>query len=303
MKMEDLVENEEVEELKDNQYDLPEIEKSKVTKTQSSMSTSSLDSGIGLTLKSQYSTVSSLISDLDTTGCKIADVSWNVDRADLVIKVEQTLFPVHRSLISFYSDVLKTIIFSVNFGDEDTQMVTLMEQRVQSMNNLLTYIYFQEKEVSDDVVLDLLAMADEFVVEKLVGRCEGFLLSRSERSPIELLKIGKKYQLRNLVELAMVRVSRLPTFLEQVDDADLGLEIENRIFRLVIHHYKSSKIQCSLHNFGDEDCCYENTKFNAVGDSDDDSSDDEDSVCYPDYLKYKNSILYREECGTSDSDD
>ena len=148
MKMEDLVENEELEELKDNQVDLPEIEKSKVTKTQSSMSTSSLDSGIGLTLKSQYSTVSSLISDLDTTGCKIADVSWNVDRADLVIKVEQTLFPVHRSLISFYSDVLKNIIFSVNFDDEDTQMVTLMEQRAQSMNNLLTYIYFQEKEVS-----------------------------------------------------------------------------------------------------------------------------------------------------------
>ena len=141
------------------------------------------------------------------------------------------------------------------------------------------------------------------MVDKLTGRCEGFLLSRSERSPIELLKIGKKYKLRNLVELAMVRVSRLPTFLEQVDDADLGLEIENRILRLVIQHYKSSRMRCSFHNFGDEDCCYENTTFNDVGDSDDDSSADEDSVCYPDYLKYKNSFLYREECGTSDSDD
>ena len=150
MKMEDLVENEELEELKDNQFDLPAIDKPKVMKTHSSMSTSSLDSGIGLTLKSQYAAVSSLISDVDTSGCIIAEVPWNLERADLVIKVEQTLFPVHRCLISLYSDVLKNIIFSVHFGDEDTPMVTLMEQNAQSIQNLLTYIYFQEKEISGE---------------------------------------------------------------------------------------------------------------------------------------------------------
>ena len=151
MKMEEVLREEELEELKDNQFDLPDIGKSKVVKTQSSMSTSSLDSGIGLTLKSQYSTVSSLISDLDITGCTIANVPWNPERADLVVKVEQTLFPVHRSWISFYSDVLKNMIFSLNFSDEDTPMITLMEQNVQSIQNLLTYLYFQDKEISGKI--------------------------------------------------------------------------------------------------------------------------------------------------------
>lgn len=150
--MEDILENQVLQELKDNQFDGPDFGKRKVMKTKSSMSTTSIDSGIGLTtLKSSHSTVSSLISDLDTTGCTIAEVPWDLERADLVIKVNDTLFPVHRSLVSLYSDVLKNIIFSVNFGDEDTQMVTLMEQTVESIHCLLTYIYFQDKEIKGEL--------------------------------------------------------------------------------------------------------------------------------------------------------
>ena len=157
--------------------------------------------------------------------------------------------------------------------------------------------------ISDDIVLDLLAIADEFVVEKLTARCEGFLLSRSRRSPIELIQIAKKYSLKNLAEFAMVRVIRMPGLLRQMDDADLGLEIENRILRLVIEHYRSSQISCCVHEYGDRACCYEKTRLNSTDfDSDEDSSDDEDSVCYPDCVNYEGSIFRKGEYETSDSD-
>lgn len=144
-----LPENHELEELQDNPFDLPDVGKRKINQTRSNMSSSSIDSGIGMTLlKSYHSSVSSLISDVDTAGCRIANVPWDFERADLVIKVNNTLFPVHRSLVSLYSDVLKNIIFSVNFGDEDTQMITLMEQNVHCIKRLLTFIYFQEKEIT-----------------------------------------------------------------------------------------------------------------------------------------------------------
>ena len=170
--MEDFVENEELEELRDNQFDLPEIGKSKVKQTKSTMSTSSIDSGIGMTLKSHRSSVSSLISDVDTSGCTIADVAWDVERADLVIKVQQTLFPVHRSLVSLYSVVLKNIIFSVHFGDEDTQLVTLMEQNVQTIQDLLTFIYFQDKEITGEKLFLSIALDLFHFIHPITALCK-----------------------------------------------------------------------------------------------------------------------------------
>lgn len=119
-----------------------------------------------------------------------------------------------------------------------------------------------------------------------------------------MIKIGKKYRLKNLVEFAMVRVIRMPGLLHQMDNADLGLEIENRILRLVIEHYRSSHIRCCVHDYGDRVCCYEKTRLHCPEfDSDDDSSDDdEDSVCYPDCVNYQGSIFRKGDYETSDSD-
>lgn len=140
----------EIMEEKRDQFEFPEFKKPKARQTMSTMSTASNDSGIGLSLKTSLGSVSSLISDVDTSGCTVAEVPWEVSRADLVIKVKNTLFPVHRSLISLYSEVLKNIIFSVNFVDEDTPIVTLMEQNAHDIMELLTYIYFQDKEITGE---------------------------------------------------------------------------------------------------------------------------------------------------------
>ena len=164
--------------------------------------------------------------------------------------------------------------------------------------------------------MDLLEISDVFVVEKLTGRCEGFLLSRSSRSPLELLKIGKKYRLKSLLEFALARVSRMPGLLEQLDDADLGLDLENRILRLVIQHYRSSQLECSVHELGDSDCCYEKTKLDNVDfdssdddssdyddDDDDEDGDDEDSVCYPDCVRYSDYRFNKRDFDISDSEE
>ena len=157
--------------------------------------------------------------------------------------------------------------------------------------------------LADDKVLELLAIADEFVVEKLTGKCEGFLLSKSRRSALELLKIGSKYRLKSLVEFALVRVSRMPGLVQQMDKADLGLEIQNRILRLVIERYKSSRIRCCMHVCGDVDCCYEKSKLNSMNFDSSDSSDDEDSVCYLDYVKSEDFACRKKGFDLSDTDE
>lgn len=137
---------------------------------------------------------------------------------------------------------------------------------------------------SDENVLDLLAIADEFVVDKLSAKCEGFLLSKSRKSPLELLKVATTYRLKSLMELSLVRVSRMPGLIRQMDKEDLGLEIENRILRLVVERYKSSRVQCCVHALADEGCCYEKTRLSSLSFDMNDSSDDEESICSADYL-------------------
>ena len=140
------------------------------------------------------------------------------------------------------------------------------------------------------------------MVEKLTARCEGFLLSKSRKSPLELLTVAKKYKLKSLLEFALVRVSRMPGLVQQMDKADLGSEIENRILRLVIEHYKYSRIRCCIHAYGDTKCCYEQTRLSTLEFDSSDSSDDEDSICFPDYLE-KDDFTFRRGFEISDSEE
>ncbi|XP_065051607.1 uncharacterized protein LOC135681204 [Rhopilema esculentum] len=274
------------------QYDLPEFGKRKVKQTNSVMSTSSIDSGVGLSLKTSHSSVSSLIGDVDTSGCTIPEVPWEVVRADLVIKVGNTLFPVHRSLVSLHSDILKNIIFSLNFSDEDTPVITIMELSASRIMHLLTHSYFPDKKVNDDNVLQLLSIADEFVAEKLTRKCEGYLMTKSKKTPFELLKIACKYRLKNLIEMSLVEASRLPRLLQKMDKENLGLEIENRILRLMLERYESSH-QCADHPENQVDCCFSRTrklfsKYNSAG-AESDTSDDDSQCDYDDIDVWKTS--------------
>ncbi len=139
----------EVDDFDVDNFDFKDIKGSKKERLESKMSSCSTDSGISLRMS--RCSVSCLISDVDTSGCTVAEVPWQVSRADLVLKVNNTLFAVHRSLISLYSDVLKNIIYSVNFVDEDAPVVTLMEQNPENILELLTYIYFQDKDVTGEL--------------------------------------------------------------------------------------------------------------------------------------------------------
>lgn len=134
--------------------------------------------------------------------------------------------------------------------------------------------------------MELLHVADEFVFSRLIQRCECFFMSKSTKSPIELVKIGSKFRLKNLMEFALVRVSRLPGLLKLIDEADLGLEIENKILRLMIERTMSHN-KCRIHTDGlSEDCCFVKNKIEQQGygrsygfcqdseSSDDDSDDD-----------------------------
>eukprot|EP00794_Sanderia_malayensis_P017774 gene17774-19550_t len=222
----------------------------KKERLESKVSSSSTDSGISLRLSSS---VSCLISDVDTSGCTVAEVPWQVSRADLVIKVGSTLIAVHRSLVSLYSDILKNIIQSVSFVDEDAPVVTLMEQIPDKILLLLTHIYFLDKDVTDNDVEGLAMVAFEFGVDMITCKCENFLIRRSQMPPMHRLKIGTQCGMKRLVECMLLRVSKLPGVLKLLDEENLCIEIENKLLRLVLARNE----KCPFHDaMQGAQCCF-----------------------------------------------
>ena len=142
----------------------------------------------------------------------------------------------------------------------------------------------------DDNVLQLLSIADEFVAEKITRKCEGYLMTKSKKTPFELLKIACKYRLKNLLEISLVEASRVPRLLQKMDKENLGLEIENRILRLMLERYESSN-QCADHLEDQVDCCFYRTrklysKYNSA-DVGSDTSDDDSQCDYDDIDVWK----------------
>ena len=135
-------------------YSRAEVSKKKASRADSGIS---LDvplertrsySGNGLEVPLERSaSYSSLLDDVDVPEESIEYCPWNTDNADLFLKVDDSMFPVHRSIISLHSATLRTIIYSVNYVDEETPTITLKGRQPDELKELLSYIYYPQKEV------------------------------------------------------------------------------------------------------------------------------------------------------------
>ena len=109
---------------------------------------SRLDSGIGSDSPlERCHSYSNLLCDVEIPEEDIESCPWNTENADLFLKVKDTLFPVHRSIITLHSVTLRIIIYSVNYVDEETPVITLKGHQSDEIKELLSYIYYPQKEV------------------------------------------------------------------------------------------------------------------------------------------------------------
>ena len=72
---------------------------------------------------------------------------WNSESSDMLLKVERSVFPVHRFLLSIESEIFKTIIESIPTAKNGTTLVTLNGYDADEIQMLLTFVYLPESEI------------------------------------------------------------------------------------------------------------------------------------------------------------
>ncbi len=112
-------------------------------KKKSHNSSSSTDSGI------QANTpLDSLLERYQEEGRAKLDCDWPTQTADLILKVDDVLFPVHRMVLwdnsVLLGEILKTIMLT---SEDDFEMFTLQAMNAHDVGDLLPYFYDQNRKI------------------------------------------------------------------------------------------------------------------------------------------------------------
>ncbi|XP_078344086.1 BTB and MATH domain-containing protein 36-like [Oculina patagonica] len=134
----------------------------------------------------------------------VVDFSRPWDFSDVVLMVEGKRFHVHRSILAMWSPVFSRM-FTADFKEKTAQVVPLPEKKSSEINEMLLVIYpTSAKPIDGESYFFLLNLAKQYMMEKLTGKCEEFLISClrwPNQSPLlclELLDIAQDYGLERL---------------------------------------------------------------------------------------------------------
>ncbi len=99
--------------------------------------------------------LSPVLASADVDSYKVEDMFWDVSNADLYLRAQNSLFPVHRSRIGLLSPILRNIIVSIGYHDESATVISIGELGARQMQQLLEYMYFPDRKVNGELsILD-----------------------------------------------------------------------------------------------------------------------------------------------------
>ena len=127
--------------------------------------------------------------------------------SDVVLKVEEERFHVHRSILSMWSPTFSKM-FTSGFREKTAEEVPLPGKIASQIREMLLAIYpTSAKEIDDENYSFLLDLAREYMIEKLTEKCEDFLIHklrwpRQQHSSqcLDLLVTAQSYNLERLQE-------------------------------------------------------------------------------------------------------
>ncbi|XP_064652918.1 kelch-like protein 38 [Lineus longissimus] len=115
--------------------------------------------------------------------------------SDVILVVEKKKLYVHRQYLAEWSSVWRTM-FLTNFANRNQTEIMLPGKRLEDILDLLRCIYPMQSAVTDENVNTLLSLADEYMMERIMTKCEDFLL---EKDPtMETLVTAQRYNLKRL---------------------------------------------------------------------------------------------------------
>ncbi|KAK3728405.1 hypothetical protein QZH41_017641, partial [Actinostola sp. cb2023] len=93
---------------------------------------------------------------------------------DLVLIVEDTPIAVHRVVVITRSSVM-TAMLQGSFSEKDHHQVTLRGVSLKAFRTVLEFLYTDNCSLDDNNIYSVLELADRFLIESLVQRCEEYV--------------------------------------------------------------------------------------------------------------------------------
>lgn len=135
--------------------------------------------------------------------------------SDVVLKVEEERFHVHRSILAMWSPVFSRM-FTSEFSEKTAAEVPLPEKNVSEITEMLLVIYpTSAKEIDDKNCSFLLNLAREYMMKKLTEKCEEFLMDKLSSQGyisyqcLDLLVTAQSYELERLQEECIIKAREL----------------------------------------------------------------------------------------------
>ena len=134
--------------------------------------------------KRSVSTVSAV--SISIQGYRIEKVKWNKTNSDLLVKVGDRLFPVHRSVLSSNSSIIKSML-----AQDEHELVLDMHEDLSDVRTMLEYMYNLGLHVDDSNVNRLLCLSQQLNFKPMINQCEQYLQTVAP-PPLSLKKRGSK---------------------------------------------------------------------------------------------------------------
>ncbi|XP_022808816.1 kelch-like protein 12 [Stylophora pistillata] len=138
---------------------------------------------------------------------------WHL--SDVVLKVEEERFHVHRSILAMWSPDFSKM-FTSEFSEKTADEVLLPGKNVSEIREMLLVIYpTSAKEIDDKNYSFLLNLAREYMMKKLTEKCEGFLMDElsypryNSYQCLDLLVTAQSYNLERLQEECIIKAREL----------------------------------------------------------------------------------------------
>lgn len=128
------------------------------------------------------STGSSLIK-----GCSVEIVRWNVTGADLLLKAGDTLFPVHRSILTKHSRA-----FHNKLNRSEKLVIELPAVKARYLQIVLEYLYNHEVVLTKSNAGEILRIAEKYEMYTLIESCNNYL---QRSSHLRFLKKQKRWKI------------------------------------------------------------------------------------------------------------
>lgn len=118
-------------------------------------------------------------------GLKVEKVKWNTSNSDLLLRVEDTLLPVHRNLLSAHSDHVRSKLKKRN-----DDLIFPVRGKLSHVKVILEALYGCDWDVDENNVDDVIKICKHLKIKSLLEKCKN--LKKLLFNPPKRKRSGRK---------------------------------------------------------------------------------------------------------------